>query len=122
MYLSKLFHQHTLNVKVQEVGKDLNICIFGGDEPHIGAVALGIPVALPHDPLIHTSSVSLMTVPGHKEDEFALRVARQLAKQLNKVIVVSCGIHIQDIKKEEIFQLSELLDDIINELLSTLAS
>lgn len=66
-------------------------------------------------------SVSLMTVPGHKEDEFALRVARQLAKQLNKVIVVSCGIHIQDIKKEEIFQLSELLDDIINELLSVLA-
>ena len=48
-------------------------------------------------------------------------MARQLTKQLNKVIVVSCGIHIQDIKKEEIFQLSELLDDIINELLSVLA-
>lgn len=122
MHLSKLFHQHTISVKVQEVGNDLNICIFGGDEPHIGAVALGIPVTLPHDPLTHTSSVSLMTIPGHKEDEFALRGARQLAKQLNKVIVVSCGIHIHNIKKEEIFQLSELLDDIIDELLTTLAS
>ena len=121
MQLSKLFHQHKISVKIQEIGNDLNICIFGGDEPHIGAVALGIPITLPHDPLTQTSSVSLMTVPGHKEDEFALRVARQLTKQLNKVIVVSCGIHIQDIKKEEIFQLSELLDDIINELLSVLA-
>ena len=104
MQLSKLFHQHKISVKIQEIGNDLNICI-----------------TLPHDPLTQTSSVSLMTVPGHKEDEFALRVARQLTKQLNKVIVVSCGIHIQDIKKEEIFQLSELLDDIINELLSVLA-
>lgn len=44
MQLSKLFHQHKISVKIQEIGNDLNICIFGGDEPHIGAVALGIPI------------------------------------------------------------------------------
>ena len=52
MQLSKLFHQHKISVKIQEIGNDLNICIFGGDEPHIGAVALGIPITLPHDHLL----------------------------------------------------------------------
>ena len=116
----KEFNQHSILVQVQEVGNDLSICISGGDKPHIGAVALGIPISLPHDPSVHTSSVSLMTVPGHKEDEFALRVSRKLAKQLNKVVVTSCGIHIQGIKKDEILQLSLLLDHIINELIDSL--
>ncbi len=121
MQLLKEFHAHTITVNVHGVGNDLNICISGGDKPHIGAVTLGIPVTLPHYPFTRTSSISLMTVPGHKEDEFALRVARRLAKDLNKVVVVSCGIHIKDIKKQEIFELSDLLDEIINELLRALA-
>ena len=120
MEFIKEFNQHSILVQVQEVGNDLSICISGGDKPHIGAVALGIPISLPHDSSVHTSSVSLMTVPGHKEDEFALRVSRKLAKQLNKVVVTSCGIHIQGIKKDEILQLSLLLDHIINELIDSL--
>ncbi len=48
----------------QYIGNDLHLVITGGEQPHVGAVAVGTQ-ALGEPDGIH---VSLITVPGHKED------------------------------------------------------
>ena len=105
LHISEKFKNHEINCK-----------IYGGDIPHIGAVAVGIPVALPHDINKLTSSSSLITVPGHKEDEIVNKSAKLLAKQLNTTVVVSCGIHIKNITFDEINILNNIIDNLITKL------
>ena len=114
--LSTIYNNHTINCIALKIGKDFNISIYGGDIPHIGAVAVGIPVALPHDINKLTSSSSLITVPGHKEDEIVNKSAKLLAKQLNTTVVVSCGIHIKNITFDEINILNNIIDNLITKL------
>ena len=116
LYISEKFKNHEINCKAINIGNDWNIIIYGGDIPHIGAVAVGIPVTLPHDINKLTSSSSLITVPGHKEDEIANKSAKLLAKQLNKRVVVSCGIHIKNITFDEINILNTIIDNLINQV------
>ncbi|MGL4335558.1 MAG: hypothetical protein ACRCST_01605, partial [Turicibacter sp.] len=58
-------------VEAIEMGNDLNVCIFGGDTPHIGAVALGVARSSLKNPEVFSSTVSVLAITGHKEDELA---------------------------------------------------
>lgn len=101
------------------MGNDLTVNIYGGDIPHIGAVALGYRVQLPHDLDQVTSTVSLLTVPGHKEDEIVQKAAKILSKSLNKTVVVTCGIHIKQITFEEINEINDLVFSLIEDISET---
>lgn len=91
-------------------GKDMNVIIFGGDAPHIGAVALGIPTE-------KGSVVSTNTVGGHKETELAFRAAKNISEKRKIIVNVSCGIHKDNISLEEIEIVENLTNEIINELM-----
>lgn len=80
LHISEKFKNHEINCKAINIGNDWNITIYGGDIPHIGAVAVGIPVTLPHDINKLTSSSSLITIPGHKEDEIVNKSAKIISK------------------------------------------
>lgn len=116
LHISEKFKNHEINCTATNIGNDWNITIYGGDIPHIGAVAVGIPVTLAHDINKLTSSSSLITVPGHKEDEIVNKSAKLLAKQLNATVVVSCGIHIKNITFDEINILNNIIDNLITKL------
>lgn len=116
LHISEKFKNHDINCKAINIGNDWNITIYGGDIPHIGAVAVGIPIDLPHNINKLTSSSSLITVPGHKEDEIVNKSAKLLAKQLNTTVVVSCGIHIKNITFDEINILNNIIYNLINKL------
>lgn len=56
-------------------GKDIQVCLTGGDQAHIGAVAIGIPrKSLSSDGMV-SSSASVICVTGHKEDILARRIS-----------------------------------------------
>lgn len=116
LHISEKFKNHEINCKAINIGNDWNITIYGGDIPHIGAVAVGIPVTLPHSLNKLTSSSSLITIPGHKEDEIVNKSAKLLAKKLNSTVVVSCGIHIKNITFDEINILNTIIDNLITRL------
>ena len=78
-------------------GRDLTLWIGGGTSPHVGAIALGIPRPSLEDPDITSASVSVLCLTGHKEDDWARKLAHHLAKEFNKPIVVTLGIHIDNI-------------------------
>ena len=55
-----------LQVKLTAIpmGEDLCVTIGGGDKPHIGAVALGVPAPSLHTPGKMNASVSILTLTG----------------------------------------------------------
>lgn len=120
--LSTTFNNHTIKIIALKIGNDFNISIYGGDIPHIGAIALGYPVNLPNNINKLTSTASLLTVPGHKEDIITLNYAKLLAKKLNTTVTICCGIHIKNITPQDITKLTNTIDNLINDLLYKLHS
>lgn len=118
--LSTKYNKHTINCTAFKIGNDFNISIYGGDIPHIGAVALGISIPLPHNINTITSTASLLTVPGHKEDILALNCAKLLSKKLNTTVTLSCGIHIKNITSQDITNVTTSVNELINELIHKL--
>ncbi|MGL5313570.1 MAG: hypothetical protein ACRC92_10005 [Peptostreptococcaceae bacterium] len=116
----KIFNRHSINCSAIKMGNDWNISIFGGDISHIGAVAIGIPRPSLEDKNKISSSVSLITVTGHKEDVIVQKYAKELSSKINSTVVVCCGIHIDSITLDEIVALGNVIDEIIDELISVI--
>lgn len=118
--LTKKFKVYNVNCAAVKMGNDWNISIYGGDTPHIGAVALGIPRESLMDKNKISSSVSILTITGHKEDVIVQNVAKKISSTLNSTVVVSCGIHIDNITFDEIKSLNYVIDEIVNELIQNI--
>lgn len=89
-----------LDCSVTLMGKDVAVAI-GGGEAHIGSVAL----AVPRKSLTgsgNSATVSLLNLTGHKDDFLTKDMAERLAKELNAVVVVTAGFHLDHIGAGEI--------------------
>lgn len=115
--LTKKFKTHNINCSAVKMGNDWNISIYGGNLPHIGAIALGIPRPSLEDKNKISSSVSVLTITGHKEDIIVQKIAKVLSSTLNSTVVVTCGIHIDDITFDDIQNLNLVIDNLVNELI-----
>lgn len=76
--------------------------IFGGDHPHIGAVALSIPRPGLADPGRVSCNTTVVPLLGHKDDEIAKPAAEEIAKAWGSAVLVVTGIHIDNAGLEEI--------------------
>lgn len=81
---------HSLSILV---GEDLLTCLWGGTEPHIGAVAVALPRPSIADPSVTSATSSVFTLLGHKEDQLVKVVSDRLSARLNKNVIVAAGIH-----------------------------
>lgn len=103
------------------MGKDLCITIAGGDLEHIGAVALAVPHPSLKDPDKTSATVSILAIPGHKEDELARTIAKKIASALHATVSVSCGIHLDNAKAQEIEDIiasvTEMTEEMIRKLI-----
>ena len=120
--LNKTFKNYLINCSAIKMGLDYNISIYGGDKSHIGAVALGLPLPSLQDNNKISSSVSLITVPTHKEDSIVLKAAKFISQELNSTVVVACGIHIGNITFDEIKELTNIIDNLIIEIVNKIKS
>ncbi|SHO58233.1 hypothetical protein [Vibrio quintilis] len=113
--------QETNNIKVElkalTVGNDLNVTICGGDQPHIGAVAVALPRASLLDENQRSASTSVITVPGHKEDLIAHRAAGQITTATGHVTTVTCGVHLDDASLPQIQQIDQMIGQLTTELI-----
>jgi hypothetical protein len=75
------------------VGADLLVYIWGGEEPHIGAVAAAQPRPSLGNPDATSATASVLSYLGHKEDVLVKRAAESLASALRTNVVVTAGIH-----------------------------
>lgn len=84
------------------IGPDVLVSIWGGERPHIGAVAAAQPRPSLADPSITSATASVLTYPGHKEDEVVKFASQELAAALDANVVVTAGIHWDDLTPEAI--------------------
>ena len=110
---------YDLEASVKLIGQDLLIAIWGGEKPHIGAVAVAQPRPSLKDPNVTSATASsVFCFIGHKEDELAKAASEILAAALNTQVVVTAGIHWDNIDEKGVRQVirnSEVLVDLILE-------
>ena len=99
-------------------GRDLTLWIGGGTSPHVGAIALGIPRPSLEDSDSTSASVSVLCLTGHKEDDWARKLAHGLAKEFNQPIVVTLGIHIDNITQVEMELIRESFDNLVEQVIA----
>lgn len=87
-----------LEAAVLRIGDDYLVAIWGGEKPHIGAVAAAQP---------DTPTASVIGFPSHKEDEVVRIVSEKLAAALGANTVVTAGIHWDNISKEGIVKVMD---------------
>ena len=84
---------YRLEAEAVRIGDDLLVSIWGGEKPHIGAVAAAQPRPSLSDPEKTSATASVLSYVGHKEDGVAKEAAEALAARFATHAVVTAGIH-----------------------------
>ena len=84
-----------LEAAILRIGGDYLVAIWGGEKPHIGAVAAA-------QSGFARATASVICFPTHKEDEVVRMVSEKLADALDANVVVTAGMHWDNISKEGI--------------------
>lgn len=102
--------------QVNLMGNDLLITLSGGSV-HIGAIGMAAPRPSLRDSSKISATSSVFTYIGHKEDVVAKVMSEELAKALNKKVVVVAGIHQAELKMEEVEIILELCNRILKRII-----
>jgi alpha-beta hydrolase superfamily lysophospholipase len=117
MIVEKKAGRHTIYLETKEIGNDLLIAIYGGDEHHIGGVATAYPTES-HYRDATTISVNTLTLPGHKDYVVATDAAEKICKALEVPTVVAVGIHYDKASKREIEEIISVVNVLVNEIIT----
>ena len=96
---------YDIEADIQRIGADFLVCIYGGEIPHIGAVAAAHPRPSLKDPAEMSATASVICYTAHKEDDLAKQAAETLAAALNTRVVVTAGIHWDNLSQTGIDQI-----------------
>ena len=105
---------------VQKVGQDILVSMWGGTLPHIGAVGMATPRPSLKDPKKTSATSSTFTYVGHKEDAVVKRVSERLAARFKTNVVVTAGIHWDDLTSHEIQIIAHLTQKLSDQILKKL--
>jgi hypothetical protein len=108
--------KYTVAARIVLCGRDFCVTVTGGTRPHIGASALAVPRPSLSDPIKTSSTVSVLCVTGHQEDDFARTAAGQLSARCNCVVTVTAGVHIDHATPEELARLNRNLETLLEEI------
>lgn len=107
--INRIFNRIELNLAAIEMGKDLCIILTGG-EVHLGSVTVGAKGI----------NNETFLVKDHKEYIITEMLAEILKKEYPGSFVICCGIHIDNITKEEISDISNISCQMTEKLCSKL--
>ena len=112
--------QRHLEATVAVVGEDLVVAVGGGERPHVGCAVLATPYAAKTGPTAWSASCSVLTIPPHKEEPIARGIATRLASGLGRVVVVTAGVHDDNIDPAGIRVYLELGEELAEALVARL--
>jgi gallate decarboxylase subunit D len=93
---------------VQTIGNDILVSIWGGTKPHIGAVGIAIPRPSLKNLKRWSASSSNFTLLNHKEDYLVKKISEKLSAGLKTNVVVTAGLHWDNLTSEEIHAVQKL--------------
>lgn len=106
-----------VSASLQHIGEDYLLSIWGG-KAHIGAVAMAQPRASLSQPGRISATASVFCYLGHKEDEIVKRISEKMASALGARVVVTAGLHWDNISPDEIDQIVHNVDALVELILS----
>lgn len=130
----RISDKYNIDAQIIQVGSDICVITSGGDVPHIGAVSAGVydggVGAAGHAPAstksCHSKSrqtvqlcegqTATLVLPTHKEGVISEMLAEKLSEKLKKNITVLCGIHMDNISKEEIKEIVDIMNESIEKI------
>lgn len=110
-----------LTAWVRAAGDDLVVVVGGGERPHVGCVVLALPLPSRSTAGGWTPSVSLLTVPRHKEEPIARAIAEAIVRATGRTTVVTAGVHDDGIDRAGIEAYLALARRLATELAGILA-
>ena len=109
-----------LTAEITRLGRDLQVCVFGGQQPHVGAVA----VAQPRPSAKHldktSATASVVAILGHKEDQLARQAALEIAASTNATTVVTAGFHWEGLDDRGVEQVRRCFDELVRLVIARL--
>jgi hypothetical protein len=94
-------------LEARKIGEDYLLTLTGGRE-HVGAVAIGL-----FDEKSQRASSSVITLPGHREEQLALQGAIQVSKATKRTTVFVAGIHQDNISPEDIMGIVSVSEEMV---------
>jgi len=113
---------YNLEAFVKEIGKDFLVAIWGGERPHIGAVAVAQARPSLKDESLWSATASVFCYPGHKDDIIAKEAAEKISSELNTNVTVTVGIHFNDINEAGIKAVIENSRQLINMIIERITT
>jgi hypothetical protein len=114
--------EYDLSAHARMIGDDLLVAIWGGEKPHIGAVAAAESRPSTQDPNQTSATVSVFCYLMHKEDDIAKAAAKKLSAALDTKVVVTAGIHWDNLSADGIQRVNrncEILVTTVQERIQT---
>lgn len=108
--LNKKKNRIKLSLKAVTMGQDLCVIFTGGELPHLGAVTAASKTTTPETTVFDE----------HKENHVTQMAAEILRKEFDGNFVVCCGIHLDNIEKQEITDVMDMSEQMIFELVRRL--
>jgi hypothetical protein len=99
-------------LEAKKIGNDYLLTLTGGKE-HVGAVGIGH-----FDEKSQRASSSVVTMPGHREEQLALQGARQVSRATKNTTVFVAGIHQENIGPEEIKDVVSAAEEMIADFIT----
>lgn len=99
-------------LNANKIGNDYLVTLTGGKE-HVGAVAIGF-----FDEKSQRTSSSVITIPGHREEQLALKGARQVSIATKKTTIFIAGIHKDNINREDIKNIVSVACEMVEDLIT----
>ena len=104
--LDKNMGRLKINLLAINMGKDICVLLAGGDTPHLGAITLGS----------NYEKGDTFSFGTHKEGIITKMFSKILQKNYSCNIAVCCGIHLENITKQEITDVYSLCTQLAEEL------
>ena len=105
-----------MEVTVMKIGEDFQICLAGGEKPHIGCVVQAVPRESLTGDGSWSATSSVWNRTGHKDEVLCRMLAEKICSACRVVTVCSGGVHIDGITGEQIRELVDAMERIGDEI------
>lgn len=108
----------TIQLDLYPVGQDL-LAVLQGGAAHLGCAVLAVPRPSLNEPGKRSCTSSVLNQVGHKDEGPCRQIAEALCVHSGKVTVCAGGLHWDGITSQQLRQVSQLMEEIVSEVVST---
>lgn len=106
----------TMEVTVMKIGEDFQICLSGGEKPHIGCVVQAVPRESLTGDGSWSATSSVWNRTGHKDEVLCRMLAEKICCACRTVTVCTGGVHIDEITGEQIREIVDAVEKMGEEI------